>query len=147
MYAKFKTTIATDNITRIAIMANDVVADIETNIEAYPGCDPIICAIELTNDDGTNVCEVSQKFTMSIENESTKNLPIEFTLYSDENCTEIITLNDEGIYEDDNFKFEPNQKEIKTYYLKIIWPEDKNDQFYAFEIDYLNLQVKIEQVD
>lgn len=145
--AKFKKTAAIDSETKIAIMANDITVDIDTKIEGYPGCKPIICAIELTNADDTKVCEVSQKFTVSILNNSTSNIPIKYSLYRDINCTENLIPNEEGIYENEDFKFEANKKESKKYYLKIIWPEEENNPFYAFEMDYLNLKINIEQLD
>ncbi len=146
--SKFKTTTApTEATTRVAVMASNITADINANLKVYPGCDPIVCPIELTNNDGEKTCEVSQTFTISVEKNDLANLPITFALYKDENCTEIIEPNEDGIYISEEFKFNANARETKKYYLKASWPEEKNNESYAFEIDCFKLNINVTQVD
>ena len=48
---------------------------------------------------------------------------------------------------DSSFKFSAGSREEKNYYLKVTWPEDKNDASYAFEVDYIRLKIDVVQVD
>ena len=36
---------------------------------------------------------------------------------------------------------------VQTVYLKIKWPEDKNSDYYALEVNYLKIDFIINQVD
>ena len=34
-----------------------------------------------------------------------------------------------------------------SFYLKIVWPEEYNEEYYAFEIGYFSINIKSEQID
>ena len=94
-----------------------------------------------------NICEVSQKFTIVIEREQNINIPLNFTLYKDENCTEIISTDENGNYSSEDFKLTAGIDETKTYYLKVRWPEKENNTELSWEIGYLKINVLVEQID
>lgn len=144
--AKFKTTNSYTGGAIIALMANNVYVDINEKISGYPGCDPIICPITLTNKNENGICEITQKFEISIDKKNIQNLPIVFSMYNDELCTEIIAPDENGVYTNDEFILDAGVEQTKTVYLKISWPEDIKDNYLAFEIDYFKLYIVSTQV-
>lgn len=146
-FSKYVSTVSTDSIAKVAVMANSVSVDMQLPMSAYPGSDPIICPIIITNKEQENVCEVSQKFTIGIERKVAENIPLVWGLYKDEFCTEIIEKDENGNYISDDFTFNAGIEETKTYYLKINWSEDKKDEYLAFEIEYFSINVVSTQID
>lgn len=146
-FSRYESTIAGDNITKIAVMANTVSADLEMPISGYPGMNSIICPIVLTNKEQEKVCEVSQNYTIEIERQEIANIPLTFELYKDKYCTEIINCDENGIYAEEDFSFAAGIEETKTYYLRINWPKEQNDEYLAFEIEYFSINVIATQVD
>lgn len=145
--AGYKTSTNLMAATTVALMANNTTIEIENNLEGYPGCDPIVCPIVLTNVKDNKVCRVGQKYFISVDRTNLQNIPLEFSLYEDENCTQILAPDENGIYSDESFVFEAGVETTITYYLKIEWPEDKNNSDFAFEVEYFKLNVDIEQID
>lgn len=146
-FSRYESTVASDSTTRVAIMATDVSVDAQVPVGAYPGSDPVVCPITITNKDGNNVCEVAQSFTIEVERSTTENLPLTFELYRDEYCTEILQADENGIYSADDFRFTAKDEQEMTFYLKINWPEDKNDEAYALEIEHFAINVVATQID
>ena len=126
----------------VALFANNMTVNIDLENKIYPGSD-IIVPILVTNEENNKVSEVSIKYIIEIEN--TNNLPLEYTLCEDLDCNSIIEGTNK--FENDNFKFNKQQKQEKKYYLKISWPIEKNDYEYSNEIDYLKINFIVEQVD
>lgn len=131
----------------VALMANNTTIEIENNLEGYPGCEPIVCPIILTNVKDNKVCKVGQKYSISVDRTQFQNIPLEFSLYKDENCTEILAPNENFVYTDESFIFEAGVETSITYYLKVEWPEDKNNSDFAFEVEYFKINVDVEQID
>lgn len=131
----------------VAVMASNTTIEIENKLEGYPGCEPIICPIVLTNVKNNKVCKVGQKYSIYVDRTEIQNIPLEFSLYKDEYCTEILAPDENGIYTDETFIFEAGVEASVTYYLKIEWPEDKNHSDLAFEIEYFKINVDVEQID
>lgn len=145
--SRYKSFVVGTTSANVALMAHDVDVDFSDEIKGYPGCDPKIFAINLTNKENNKICEVKQKFKMKIEREETANLPIEIALYKDAGCTQIIETDENGYYNQDDFIFDAGVEQTKTIYLKIIWPEARKNPAYAFEIDYFALHIVSSQVD
>ena len=146
-FSRYESTVARDSTTRVAIMATDVLVDAQVPIGAYPGSDPIVCPIVITNKDGDRVCEVAQSFSLEIKRSAIENLPLTYALYKDEYCTEILEPDENGIYSEENFKFTADRQQELTVYLKINWPEDKNNESYALEIEHFAIKVLANQMD
>lgn len=115
-------------------------------IKGKPG-DKTIIPIEVTNVKDGKVSEVSQQFTMYINRKYGKNLPIIIQLYKDKECNQLIYVNEDKVYTDVDFKFEASKSQVKTYYLKIEWPNNFSDKDYAFEIEYMSIDFRVVQVD
>ena len=145
--AKYKSYVNSVASTTVALMANDTYVEFSDEIKGYPGSNPKIYVINITNKENNKVCEVSQKFNIKIEREEINNLPIEISLYKDINCTQILEADANGYYEQENFKFQAGEEATKTVYLKINWPEARKNPAYAFEIDYFALHIKSTQID
>lgn len=145
--ARYTKTFSSDSFTKVAVMANTVFTTLQTPISGYPGCDPIICPIVITNAIEDNVCEVAQEFVIEIIRYTDINIPLQFDLYKDELCTEVITKDENSMYADEEFKFKAGEKDTKTYYLKIEWPEDKNEEYLAHEIEAVSINVISSQID
>ena len=143
--SKYTTAISSDSIARVAVMVNSVSVDIELPIGAYPGVEPIICPIIITNKEEEKICEVTQEFKIQIDIQ--KNIPLELGLYKDKFCTEIIEKNENGEYISEDFKFNAGIEDTKTYYLKIEWPEEEKSEYLAFEIDYISISVVSAQIN
>ncbi len=145
--SRYTKTFSSDTFTKVAVMANTVSTTMQTPISGYPGCDPIICPIVITNAEEDTVCEVSQEFVIELMRYTDVNIPLQFDLYKDELCTEVINKDENGMYVDEEFKFKAEEKETKTYYLKIEWPEDKNEEYLAYEIEAISINVIASQID
>ena len=145
--ASYKSKINMQAATNIAVMASNVTADIENTLEGYPGCEPIVCPITLTNKDNGKICQIAQKFSISVNRKNIENLPLVFSLYKDQTCTEILEPDENGVYANDEFVFKAGIEDVQTYYLKIEWPEEEKNADLAFEIDYFELEIITEQVD
>lgn len=145
--SRYESKIEGRGTTTIAVMADTVSTNIEVPLEGYPGSESIIAPITLANKENGKVCEVSQKYTIEIEKQDAENIPLNYSLYKDEYCTEIIETDENGKYTSEDFTFKPGIEESKTYYLKIDWPEDQKSELYAFEIEYFNIKVVSTQID
>lgn len=145
--AKYKSATNAIDSVQVAIMANDAYIEFDDEIKGYPGCDPKIYEINVTNKENEKICEVKQKYKFKIEREESKNLPIEIALYKDSGCTQILNTNEDGYYEDETFLLEEGIEQTNKVYLKIIWPETKKNASYAFEIDYFALHIISTQID
>lgn len=144
--SKYVTTVSRTNVAKVATMATNVSVDMSIPKDAYPGYE-IVYPIVLTNKEGDRICEVSQKYTINISQEDIINIPLEFNLYEDEYCTKKIEKDENGNYSSDEFIFGTESEETKTFYLKIVWPEKYNEEYYAFEIGYFSINIKAEQID
>jgi len=146
-FSRYVTTVTIDTDTRVALMADSISVDLNLADGIYPGFEAI-CPIVITNkDERGNIWEVSQQFTIEIEREKDKNLPLSMILYEDKNCTEIIEPDEKGIYISSDFRLNAGVEETKTYYLKINWPSEENDIELSYEIGYLKVNVAVTQVD
>ena len=145
--SKYESKVKFVDSTTVALMASDVYAPVGDEIKGYPGCDPYIYEIVLTNKESDKICEVSQKYAFSIEREDNVNLPIQIALYKDIDCTELLTANQDGFYESNEFKFDAGQEQSRKFYLKVTWPESYKNPSYTFEIDYFRIHVLVDQID
>lgn len=146
-FSRYKTTLSHYNTSKVAVMANDISLDLTTPVDMYPGSEPAVVAITLTNTDNGKICEVSQSYTFEIKRGEMTNIPFEFDLYKDRECTELVNKDELGIFSDASFIFKAGIKEEHTYYLKISWPEEHNDASYAFEIDYFKVIINSTQIN
>lgn len=145
--SKYSSTATSSDTVTVALFANDVTTTITAAQNIYPGSDPVIVPITVTNKENNKVCEVSQSYVIDVMTNENPNIPLEYTICKDSACTTPVAQNGEGYYTDNTFKFNANVEGSKTYYLKVYWPEEYNDSSYAFEIDYVNLKFIITQVD
>ena len=145
-FSKYVSTVSTDKTAKIAVFANNVSVDIEFIKDAYPGTENIY-PIEITNFEGDKICDVAQKFVIKINREEAENIAVIYGLYKDEYCTEIIEKDENGNYISEDFYFNSNEKETKTYYLKVVWPEEVSEEYLAFEMGYFAVNVVSTQID
>lgn len=145
--SRYKSTTAGTSSTKIALLANDVSFSIEDTVKGYPGELNRIYPIIISNKKDEKICEVSQKYTISINKLESPNLPLEIALYKDSICTVKLNPNDDGTIVDESFEFSAGTEDTKTYYLKVSWPSDRNSEEYSTEIEYFNIDITINQVD
>ena len=103
--SKYETTSIVHKETTVAIMESNSYVEIENDIKMYPGCEPQIYDITITNKQNDAICDVTQSYKLKIERSEPQNLPLEIALYSDANCTQLLTPNEFGYYTDENYKF------------------------------------------
>ena len=128
-------------------MAGDAYVGLEKDIMLYPGCEPKVYEVIITNKEDNKVCEVTQKYQLKIERGDSSNLPIEISLYKDSNCTQQLTPNGNGYYTSDEYVFQAGVEESKTKKEKISWQNSSQNPSYAFEIDYFRIHIISEQID
>lgn len=145
--SQYSTTLSRQEEAVIAIMGSDVSLNIVTPQDIYPGSAPAVIPIILTNKENNKVCDVSQEFSLSLERSELENIPFEYALYEDSNCTKVLETNQAGEYVNSDFSFKAGIEDSITYYLKLTWPEEYNQENYAFEIDYIKVKVKTSQLD
>ena len=145
--SKFTSTLSNSDSVSVALFANEVTTTHSLNQKLYPGSDALIIPIMVTNKENGKICEVSENFVIEIKNNENENIPLEFGLYKDSNCTNPILKNANGYYTDNEFKFIKGIEDNKMYYLKVNWPSNYNDSAYAFEVDYLIIKFIITQID
>lgn len=146
--SKYVATKSSENIARVAVMANSSSVNIDLSEGVYPGFESIH-TIELSNVEDDKVCDVSQKFIIDIEKDEFENIPLNYEIYKDEACTDAnkIEPDENGNYSSDDFIFNGGVEETKEYFLKINWPKEKNDEAYAFEIGYCTINIAATQID
>lgn len=144
--AKYTTTVHSSDSVKIALFANDLVATVPSTQNIYPGSDPILIPIEVTNKKDGKICDVTENYKIEIKNNDHPNIPLNYQFCKDEHCNTLVSQSN-GIYEDDSFKFQAGVEEKNTLYLKVSWPEEYNDSSYAFEIDYIQLKFILTQED
>ena len=145
--SKYVSTVSTDSITKVALMANDLSVDIDLTEGVYPGY-KTIRPITFTNENEEGmICDVAQQFTLQFGRETIENIPINFSIYKDVLCTEIIEPDENGYYSSEDFKLNAGERDEKTYFLEISWPEEENEEQLAFEIGYFTMNIIVEQVN
>jgi len=145
--SRYGTTFSKTEEVRVAVMGNDISFNIMAPMDLYPGSDPSIIPLVITNKENNRICEVLKNFFLKLTKNETANIPLEFTLCKDEECNEVITENDAGLYFDQEFLLQAGIGEEKTYYIKAEWPKEYNNENYAFEIDYIKVEIYSTQVD
>ena len=140
IYAKYTSTVEASSTARVAAYVFELTnADqTETVPVTYTANGDGIYKIEVSNTDGTRICEVSQTYTVTVEN-LTGNVNFTFTLYSDADCQNPIEGTPTGT-------LPAGVEETDYIYLKITLPENA-DHSLAYEIDLLNISVSAEQID
>ncbi|MBQ9011657.1 MAG: hypothetical protein IJ093_03310 [Bacilli bacterium] len=141
--AKYINNSANDDTAKVALMASDTIIDITSPLLSEPGSTDIVPFV-ITNKSENKVCEVAQTYKFTIDRSN--NIPFEYQLCKDSNCTETISETN-GYYTDANFKFDAGVEQSAQYYLKITWPENQNDASYALEVDYIRVKVEIIQIN
>ncbi len=145
--SKYESSSQTISTARVALIKNDVYVDFNEDIKGFPGCEPEICELTITNKQDDIICEVSQKYSIKVENSKSENLPLEISIYKDLECTDEIIPDANGYYRQEDFKFQAGIEGSKKVYLKIEWKELNKNPIYAFEIDYLRVRIIGEQID
>ena len=145
-FSKYVTTVSRENVAKVAAMATNVSVDMSIPKDAYPGFETVY-PIVLTNKEGDRVCDVAQKYSIKISREDIINIPLEFALYKDEYCTVPLSKDENDAYTDTDFYFDAGIEQTKNVYLKIVWPEEYNAEYYAFEIGYFSINIIGEQID
>jgi len=83
---------------------------------------------------------------VNLELQTTGNLPLEFTLKENGTGPDLFSANyGPNSYISDVLTFTAGEKETKEFTLTVTWPENKNDELYKNEIDYLQLGLRAEQ--
>ncbi len=146
--SKYVSSKSTEKVAKIAVMANSSSVNIDLSDGVYPGFERVH-TIAVSNVEENKVCEVKQKFVIDIEKDEFENIPLKYEIYTDQACTAACKIepDEEGYYVSDDFIFNAGVEEEKKIYLKIKWPEEQNDEKYAFEIGYCTINVTATQID
>lgn len=145
--SRYSTTLSKQEEATIAVMGSDVSLNILTPSDVYPGSAPAVIPIVITNKGNGKVCDVSQKFQVSLIRSESINIPFEYGLYEDIDCTNLLQKDENGYYTDSSYNFDAGIESSKVLYLKVEWPEEYNQESYAFEIDYVKVKITVTQVD
>lgn len=145
--SKFESMGQLSGTSRVALMASDAYVDLDDDIMLYPGCEPKVYEVIITNKEENKICEVTQKYQLKIEKGETANLPIDISLYKDANCTQELIPNGNGYYSSDDYVLQAGVEESKIFYAKISWQNSSKNPSYAFEIDYFRIRIISEQVN
>ena len=140
VYSYFQSKTEEEDSARIALMNSDATIDISDSIPTHPGEEEVV-KVTVTNSENGKVCEVKQSYELTVESVY-RNLPLEWKIYNDEACTEPVPTETFA-----RGTFEANKEESKTFYIKIVWPSDKKDSSYMFEVDTLSISVSVDQTD
>ena len=132
---------------RVALIASNAYVEFDDDIKGYPGCEPKIYELTITNKEENKICEVTQKYSIKIENSEFENLPLEVSIYKDAECTDEIIPDTNGYYKQDDFIFYSGVEGSKKVYLKVEWPVTSKNPAYAFEVDYFRVRIIGEQLD
>jgi len=135
-------------VAKVAVMANSASVNIDLSEGIYPGFESVH-TIALSNVEDNKVCDVNQKFSIYIEKDEFENIPLNYEIYKDQACSaeNKIEPDADGNYSSEDFVFQGGVEEEKNYYLKIKWPENKNDEKYAFEVGYCKINIAATQID
>ena len=125
----------TDRVS-VALFASDYAFDVPATEGYYPGMDPKVVEITITNFEGDKICEVSQAFSITAER-LVGRLPLEL---------QITKLTGP---QNNEFRLESGvaTKQTATFNLTISWPEQYNDHSYADEIDVVRVTIDATQID
>lgn len=137
LYARYTYSESMEDSARVAIMAEDVIVEVNDNIPICPGETSII-PLTITNEKNGKVCEVAQQYTFTIRNLE-NNIPLEWNVYSNDQCTNLATQLQGTL--------KAGTAEQQEYWIRVEWPADENDEAYAFEVDALEIVVSVEQID
>ncbi|MCD8364565.1 MAG: hypothetical protein LUC83_01890 [Clostridiales bacterium] len=144
LFAKYATSGSSQSSATVAVMGSDISIDLVDN-PLYPGMEPEVIPVTLTNKDGDAVCEVSQSYSFSVTR-LTENLPLTVQVYTDPNCTQ----GNEVPLNSDTGTFIASREKEATYYIKVTWDDAvaaNKASTYATEIDYLRVNVTVTQID
>ena len=137
-FSKFATTSSGEDSARVAVMAIDTTHVIAQELPIAPG-ETNDFTITLTNKENDRVCEVTQNYSMTVEN-LTNNMALSYEYYLVENGTETKKDAVTGT-------FGAGIEEAVTYKIKITWNGAPQPAASAFEVDGLEIVIKAEQVD
>ena len=137
-FSKFATTTVSEDNARVAIMAADIDYAIDQELRIAPGETQEI-TVTLTNKEGGRVCEVTQDYTLTVEN-LTNNMALTYEYFLVDDETETKKDSATGT-------FYAGEENSVTYKIKISWGTAPQPANMAFEVDALKIVVKTEQVD
>lgn len=152
LYARYVTKSGGSDSARVAIFGHDeTVALPGLTKQLVPG-DTRTGTITVTNqtkdtDGSTRTSEVAQKY--SIEVVTAGNLPLTYTLTQNGTTIDSFTESNKSAhtFSTENMTFAAGTAGSATYTLTVIWPDTEKDAKYAGIPDYVQINVKTEQID
>lgn len=137
-FSKFATTSSGEDSARIAVMAIDTSYVIAEELSIAPG-ETVDFTVTLTNKEGDRICEVTQNYSMTVEN-LTNNMALSYDYY-------LMDGENESAKDSVGGTFHAGVEESATYKIKITWTGVPQPASSAFEVDGLKIVIKTEQVD
>lgn len=137
-FSKFATTSSGEDSARVAIMAMDTSYVIAEELPIAPG-ETVVFTVTLTNKEDNQICEVTQKYSMYVEN-LTSNMSLSYEYF-------LIDGTNETKQDPVAGTFYAGVEGSATYKIKITWTGVPQPAGSAFEVDALKIVVKAEQVD
>ncbi len=164
-FSKYATSTTSGDKTRIAIMEAGITTDTFT-YNGYPGqrtsvseAIPVTIVNYSTREENgvdslVRVCEVTLKYTVSIDNVLC-NIPLDFYVYSDPECKDLIAQSTDDVNGGAELEItgifnasEPSEMEC---YIVMEWRDSEDDDEYgpeySYELDVIRVSIKAEQVD
>lgn len=142
-YARYEQKYITTNTAQIAVPIIKLLDTKAINLKINPSEKEKNYTFKVSNVDEDKKSEVSMQYTIQIK--TLDNLPLEFELYKYENgqigTTNLLTNN---ITQNIPMKLGSAEHE---YQLKIKWQDNSNDYKYAKVVDYVQINLKSEQMD
>ncbi len=142
-YARYEQKYTATNTAQVAVPIIKLLDTEAITLRINPNEKEKIYTFKVSNADEEKKSEVSMQYTIQIK--TLDNLPLEFELYKYENGQAGTTnLLNNNITENIPMKLGSSEHE---YQLKIKWQDNSNDYKYAKVVDYVQINLKSEQMD
>ena len=139
-WARYTSSIEGKGSATVATYASDVTTVNFTDLPTKPG-EEVERTVTISNNKDGKIAQTKLKFWYVLE--TAGNLPLELEIL-DTNGNSLVTA--KANQESNKFDFPySSSTENKTYKIKVIWPASENDAKYAGMVDYVKLNVHIEQ--
>lgn len=148
LYARYSTTATGGDSARVALFGHDETITLlgDTEVQLVPG-DTRSFPLSVRNFTTDRTSEVGQKY--SIEVVTAGNLPLTFTLTKDGKTVTPIegTAATTHTYETDDMVFTAGTERTDNYTLTVSWPESRKEAGLADLPDYIQINLRVEQMD
>lgn len=148
MYARYSSSATGSDGARVALFGHNQSISLNEELDDLVPGEEFTYTLNVANYKGTKVSEVSLRYYFEIV--TTGNLPLQYTITGEDNNK--IGSFDESVENTSQFGngtmyFDSSSKQEKKYTIKVIWPNNRNDEKYADIPDDIVVNIHVVQVD